>query len=183
MSLKVKIAERRVNVNRRKLWLPASLIGVAGAFLIGHLLLAKPEVPNATFTLLSGQKISTTADLKGRVFLVNFWDTNCSSCIAEMPSLENTYQRFHGAGLELVSVAMSYTPRDYAVNYARTRRLPFMLTLDDGSLAHAFGDVQLTPTTLVVDRHGKILKRYVGPPDFSQLDAVVAQALHEPSNG
>ncbi|WP_239482678.1 TlpA disulfide reductase family protein [Paraburkholderia sp. C35] len=155
------------------------MIGAAVAFLIGHLLLAKPDVPDATFTLLSGQKISTTSDLKGRVYLVNFWDTNCSSCIAEMPSLENTYKEFHSAGLEFVSVAMSYTPRDYAVNYARTRQLPFMLTLDDGSLAHAFGDVQLTPTTLVVDKHGKVLKRYVGPPDFRQLDNVIAQALHD----
>jgi len=99
-----------------------------------------------------------------------------------MPSLESTYQRFHGAGLELVSVAMSYTPRNYAVNYARTRQLPFMLTLDDGSLAHKFGEVQLTPTTVVVDRHGKILKRYVGPPDFGQLDALIAQALHDTSS-
>jgi len=162
----------------RRWWLPASLIGAAIAFLIGHVLLAKPDVPDATFTLLSGQKVSTTSDLRGHVFLVNFWDTNCSSCIAEMPSLESTYKRFHGAGLEFVSVAMSYTPRDYAVNYARTRQLPFMLTLDDGSLAHAFGDVQLTPTTLVVDRQGKILKRYVGPPDFGQLDDVIAHALH-----
>lgn len=166
----------------RKRWLlPASLAGALIAFFTAHLLLARPDVPDATFTLLSGQKVSTTSDLKGHVFLVNFWDTNCSSCIAEMPSLESTYKRFHGAGLEFVSVAMSYTPRDYAVNYARTRQLPFMLTLDDGSLAHAFGDVQLTPTTLVVDRQGKILKRYVGPPDFRQLDDVIAQALRDDS--
>ncbi|MBN3761438.1 TlpA disulfide reductase family protein [Burkholderia sp. Ac-20365] len=161
----------------------ATLTGGLIAFLTGYLLLAKPEVPDATFVLLSGQKISTTSDLRGHVFLVDFWDTNCSSCIEEMPSLEDAYRRFHGAGLELVSVAMSYTPRDYAVNYAQTRHLPFMLTLDDGRLAHAFGDVQLTPTTLVVDRHGKILKRYVGPPDFGQLDAVIARALHDGASG
>jgi peroxiredoxin len=166
----------------RRWWLPISLIGAAIAFFVGHLLLTKPDVPDATFTLLSGQQVSTTSNLRGHVFLVNFWDTNCSSCIAEMPSLENTYRRFHGSGLEFVSVAMSYTPRDYAVNYARTRQLPFMLTLDDGSLAHAFGDVQLTPTTLVVDRQGKILKRYVGPPDFGQLDDVIAHALRGPAS-
>lgn len=163
----------------RTLRLLAILIGAAIAIFTGHLLLSKPEVPDATFTLLSGQKISTTSDLKGRVFLVNFWDTNCSSCIEEMPQLENTYRQFHAAGLEFVSVAMSYTPREYAVNYAHTRKLPFMLALDDGSVAHAFGDVQLTPTTLVVDSHGKVLKRYVGPPDFGQLDHVIAQALHD----
>jgi peroxiredoxin len=168
-------------LNRKLKWFTA-LTGGAIAILVGHLLLARPQVPNATFTLISGQKISTTSDLAGHVFLVNFWDTNCSSCITEMPELKNTYKRFHGAGLEFVSVAMSYTRKDYAMNYARTRELPFMLTLDDGSLAHAFGDVQLTPTTLVVDKNGRILKRYVGPPDFAQLDDIVGQALHAASN-
>ncbi|BCQ51871.1 TlpA family protein disulfide reductase [Burkholderia gladioli] len=164
--------------NRNRWRLPAALIGVALAVFAGQRVLARPHVPDTTFTLISGKQISTVSDLKGHVFLVNFWDTNCSSCIGEMPDLDKTYQRFHGAGLEFVSVAMSYTPRDYAVNYARTRRLPFMLALDDGRLAHAFGDVQLTPTTLVVDRSGTILKRYVGPPDFAELDGIIGRALN-----
>ncbi len=167
----------------RRWKLPVIAIGLAMAVLAGQRVLAKPDVPDVTITLVSGKKISTAVDLRGHVFLINFWDTNCSSCIEEMPALENTYQRFHGAGLEFVSVAMSYTPRDYAVNYARTRQLPFMLALDDGSLAHAFGNVQLTPTTLVVDRRGKIPKRYVGPPDFRKLDDVIKQALDERRNG
>lgn len=155
------------------------MISLASALLVGHRVLARPEVPDATIALVSGKKVSTTSDLRGHVVLINFWDTNCSSCIEEMPSLENTYKRFHGAGLDFVSIAMSYTLRDYAINYARTRQLPFMLALDDGSLAHAFGNVELTPTTLVIDRNGKVLKRYVGPPDFAQLDEVIEGALEE----
>ncbi|MBJ9672952.1 TlpA family protein disulfide reductase [Burkholderia gladioli] len=147
---------------------------------VGHYALARPQVPDTTFTLLSGQRVSTSADLGGKVFLVNFWDTSCSTCIEEMPSMKALYERFHPAGLVFVSVAMRYTPRDYAVNYAQSRHLPFMLTIDDGRLAKAFGDVQLTPTTLVVNRRGKILKRYVGRLDFVELSNVVDQALKDP---
>jgi peroxiredoxin len=166
-------------VIRKMAWLSAIAVTLAMAILVTHQVLQKPRVPDVTLTLLSGRKISTVSDLGGHVFIVNFWDTNCASCIEEMPALEKTYQRFHPEGLEFVSVAMSYTPRAYAVNYARTRQLPFMLALDDGRLAHAFGDVQLTPTTLVVDRRGRILKRYVGPPDFSQLAGVIGQAIND----
>ncbi|WP_459625611.1 TlpA family protein disulfide reductase [Burkholderia sp. 3C] len=165
----------------RKGRVAATLCGLALVAAVGHYALARPHVPDTTFTLLSGQRVSTSADLGGKVFLVNFWDTDCSTCIEEMPSMKATYERFHPSGLAFVSVAMRYTPRQYAVNYAQGRHLPFMLTLDDGSLAKAFGDVQLTPTTLVVDRRGRILKRYVGRPDFAELDEVVGRALKEPA--
>jgi peroxiredoxin len=134
------------------------------------------RVPDATFTLLSGQKI-TTADLKGKVYLINFWATDCSTCVQEMPKMVQTYNRFKGKGLEFVAVAMKYDAPMYVVNYAQTRQLPFKVAMDDGSAAQKFGNVQMTPTTFVVDRDGHILKRYVGEPQFSELDQLLQKAL------
>ncbi|AJY11910.1 TlpA family protein disulfide reductase [Burkholderia dolosa] len=148
-------------------------IAVAGFFAFN----AKSSVPDATFTLLSGQKVSTSGDLKGKVYLVNFWATSCATCMQEMPQMVDTYNRFKGQGLEFVAVAMNYDPPMYVANYAQTRQLPFKVALDDGSAAKQFGNVQLTPTTFVVDKDGKILKRYVGAPQFAELDALLKKAL------
>jgi peroxiredoxin len=134
------------------------------------------RAPDATFTLLSGQKVST-ADLKGKVYLVNFWATNCDTCMQEMPSMVNTYNRFKDKGLEFVAVAMNYDAPMYVANYAQTRKLPFKVAMDDGTAAKQFGNVQLTPTTFVIDRNGKILKRYVGEPQFAELDKLLEKAL------
>ena len=76
------------------------------------------HVPDATFTLLSGQKVST-ADLKGKVYLVNFWATNCDTCMKEMPKMVDTYNRFKGKGLEFVAVAMNYDAPMYVTNYTQ----------------------------------------------------------------
>ena len=135
------------------------------------------RVPDATFTLLSGQKISTS-DLKGKVYLVNFWATSCTTCMHEMPQMVQTYNKFKGDGLEFVAVAMNYDAPMYVANYAQTRQLPFKVAMDDGSAAQKFGNVQLTPTTFVVDRNGKILKRYVGEPQFAELDQLLKKALN-----
>lgn len=148
-------------------------IAVAGFFAFN----GKSTVPDATFTLLSGQKVSTAGDLKGKVYLVNFWATSCATCMQEMPQMVDTYNRFKGQGLEFVAVAMNYDPPMYVANYAQTRQLPFKVALDDGSVAKQFGNVQLTPTTFVVDKDGKILKRYVGAPQFAELDALLKKAL------
>jgi peroxiredoxin len=147
-------------------------IAVAGYFAFG----SQQRVPDATFTLLSGQKVST-ADLKGKVYLINFWATSCATCMQEMPQMVQTYNRFKGEGLEFVAVAMNYDAPMYVANYAQTRQLPFKVAMDDGSAAKQFGNVQLTPTTFVIDRNGKILKRYVGEPQFAELDQLLQKAL------
>ena len=87
-------------------------------------------------------------------------------------------QPVQGAGLEFVAVAMSYDAPMYVTNYTQTRNLPFKVAMDDGSVAKQFGNVQLTPTTFVIDRNGKILKRYVGEPTFAELDALLDKALN-----
>jgi len=152
--------------------LAAAAIAVAGYLTFG----TSQRVPDATFTLLSGQKVST-ADLKGKVYLVNFWATSCATCVKEMPQMVETYNRFKGRGLEFVAVAMNYDAPMYVANYAQTRQLPFKVAMDDGSAAKQFGNVQLTPTTFLVDKNGTILKRYVGEPQFAELDKLLQNAL------
>jgi len=151
----------------------AGAIAIAGYFAFN----GQQHVPDTTFTLLSGQKVST-ADLKGKVYLINFWATNCDTCVQEMPKMVDTYNRFKGKGLEFVAVAMNYDAPMYVTNYTATRRLPFKVAMDDGSAAKQFGNVQLTPTTFVVDKDGKILKRYVGEPQFAELDQLLEKALN-----
>lgn len=135
------------------------------------------QAPAATFTLLSGEKLNT-ADLKGKVYLINFWATSCATCVKEMPEMVRTYQQYKDKGLDFVAVAMHYDPPMYVMNYAQTRQLPFKVAMDsDGSAARAFGNVQLTPTTFVVDKDGRILKRYIGEPEWDALHKLLDGAL------
>jgi peroxiredoxin len=147
----------------------ASLPGCTGA----------QAAPESTFVLLDGSK-KTTADLKGKVTLVNFWATSCVTCVAEMPKVISTYNKYKSQGYDTVAVAMSYDPPSYVVNYAQTRQLPFKVAIDNtGTVAKAWGDVQLTPTTYLVNKRGEIVKQYVGEPDFAALHLLIEKLLAE----
>ena len=138
---------------------------------------ARDAAPESTFVLLDGSK-KTTADLKGKVTLVNFWATSCTTCVAEMPKMVSTYEKYHAKGYEHMAVAMSYDPPVYVVNYAQSRKLPFSVAIDNtGAVAKAWGDVQLTPTTYIVNKRGEIVKRYVGEPDFAELHQLIEKLL------
>ena len=144
----------------------------------GYVSLAKrPVAPNVGFVTIKGEKI-TADSLRGKVVMVNFWATSCTTCVAEMPQMVDTYNKFKPQGMEFVAVAMSYDPPNYVVNYAETRQLPFKVALDtDGAAAKAYGDVAMTPTTFVIGKDGKILKRYLGKPDFDELHELLATSL------
>ena len=135
--------------------------------------------PASTFVLLDGSKKSTD-DLKGKVTLVNFWATSCVTCVAEMPKVIATYDKYKGRGYDTLAVAMSYDPPSYVVNFAETRKLPFKVAIDNtGAVAKAWGDVALTPTTYIVNKRGEIVKRYVGEPDFAELHKLIEKLLAE----
>ena len=127
--------------------------------------------------LLDGSS-QTTADLKGKVTLVNFWATSCTTCVAEMPQIVATHDKFKARGYETIAVAMQYDPPSYVVNFAETRKLPFKVAIDNtGAVAKAWGDVKLTPTTYIVNKQGEIVKRYVGAPDFAELHKLIEKLL------
>lgn len=126
---------------------------------------------------LSGKTI-TQADLNGKVSIVNFWATTCTICMKEMPEMINVFKELNPEGLQFLALAMSYDPPMSVMHYAKTRELPFIVAMDsDGTAAKAFGKVEQTPTTFVIGKNGKVIKRYIGEPDWSEFRALLKEAL------
>ena len=140
---------------------------------------AQDAAPESTFVLLDGSR-QTTADMKGKVTLVNFWATSCTTCVAEMPQIVATYDKYKAKGYDTLAVAMQYDPPSYVVNFAETRKLPLKVAIDNtGKVAQAWGDVKLTPTTYIVNKQGQIVKKYVGAPNFDELHKLIEKLLAE----
>lgn len=161
-------------------WKKPLIVGALITALAGGAFVAMTRstpAPDVTFIDLKGQKVSTQS-LRGKVVMVNFWATSCVTCVKEMPQMIETYNKYKGQGLEFVAVAMQYDPANYVINFTETRKLPFTVALDSGGdIARSFGDVTLTPTTFVIDKEGKIIKRYVGEPKFADLHALLEKEL------
>jgi peroxiredoxin len=154
----------------------AAAVAIGAALTLGT---GAGAAPATTFVLLDGSA-RATADFKGKVMLVNFWATSCTTCVAEMPEMVATFDKYKARGYEHVAVAMAYDPPSYVVNFAQTRKLPFKVAIDNtGAVAKAWGDVQLTPTTYLVNKRGEIVKRYVGAPDFAELHKLIEKLLAE----
>lgn len=160
-------------------FLIAAIVAVCAAGIRAYVLSGKTNAPASTFVLIDGSQ-KHSADFIGKVTLVNFWATSCTTCVAEMPQMVNTFNQYHTRGYNTVAVAMQYDPPAYVLNFAQTRKLPFDVAIDNtGAIARAWGDVQLTPTSYIVNKKGQIVKRYVGQPDFDELHGLIEKLLRE----
>ncbi len=135
--------------------------------------LTPPEPASATpFTRADGQ-VTTLAAFQGRVVLLNFWATWCAPCIREMPSLDRLQARLKGEGLDVVAVSEDFAGMDLVGPFFERLKLENLaIFLDsDGALGKVFGIVGL-PTTLLIDREGRLVGGLEGPAEWDSDEAV-----------
>jgi peroxiredoxin len=161
-------APARIACMKRRLAVLA-LVALAGC--------SRAQAPEVRFAALSGESFST-AQLRGKVVLVNFWATWCDTCVREMPKMVETYRKFAPRGYEMVAVAVQSDPPSSVAEFAKRRELPFRVALDSsGEIAKRFGPVRITPSSFLIDREGRIVKQFTGEPDWAEFHALIERTL------
>jgi thiol-disulfide isomerase/thioredoxin len=124
-----------------------------------------PALPTAT---IDGDGV-TRPDFEGDVLLINFWAGWCPPCLHEMPALQRLAERFQGKPFRVLAVNVGEDARRVRETL---RRLDYrgMVLLDSDSTAFDAWDVQVLPTSFVVDAHGRICLRVVGELDWEDRD-------------
>ena len=138
------------------------------------------EVPNISLNIIDGRKIKIDS-MKGKPLLVTFWSTTCSTCIKEMPHLVELYNQFNKDGLEIIGIAMPYDPPNRVLELTKKRALPYPIALDiEGLASKAFGNIDVTPTSFLIDSFGNIIQQKTGEMDLEQLRVKIKKLLQTP---
>ena len=179
-------------MNRRRLWLSAAGVGaLAGAAGFAFHLFQDAERgsadanPAAVQALLAAQLPDLTGrdhaleTWRGRVLVINFWATWCAPCREEIPWFVRMQDRYGAQGLQFVGIAID-TPQQIA-DFARELSINYPLLV--GGLAtmalvrEAGNRSGVLPFTLVLDRQGNLVNRYVGGVKEAKLEAVIKSLL------
>lgn len=124
-------------------------------------------VPAPAFELArldTGQVVSL-AGLRDRVVLINFWATWCKPCEDEMPAMERLYRQLRPEGFELLAISVDDSPE--LVRAFRDRLgLSFPILMDAGQEVAERYQAFRFPESLLVDRNGTVIERYIGPREW-----------------
>ena len=129
-----------------------------------------PEhLPSFIVTDLAGQEIPP-ATLKGKVVLIDFWATWCPPCRKEIPHFNQLYAEYRQQGLIVIGLALDDKAAEIE-NFMRQVPIDYPVALAAPELQQQFGGIEVYPTAFLVDREGRIIKKYLGyiyPDEFNQ---------------
>lgn len=133
--------------------------------------------PEISLNIIDGRKIELRS-LQGKPLLVTFWATTCATCIKEIPHLIKLYDEFAKEEFEILAIAMSYDPPNRVIELSKRKNIPYLVALDiTGSAAKAFGDVQVTPGSFLIDVNGNIVQQKSGEINMDMLRTKVKALL------
>jgi thiol-disulfide isomerase/thioredoxin len=109
---------------------------------------------------IDGKAISS-ADLRGKVVIVNFWATWCPPCRAEIPDLV-ALQAAYGGHLQIIGISEDEGSIDEVRRFAAAQHMNYPIVMMTPDLEKAFAGVSALPTSFLIDRQGRIVQRHVG---------------------
>lgn len=124
----------------------------------------------------------TVSDARGKVLILNVWGTWCGPCVVEMPDLQKVWSELSAAGKPVQLMGINYRDGvETAKAFLRAKRITYPSLVDNGgrTLLALRGKANATPTTLVLDRKGRIAARVSGPVSAATLNGLVNDVLGE----
>ena len=141
------------------------------------------QMPAFSLKTLDGGSV-TQDDMRGKVVLVNFWASWCGPCRTEMPSFQRVYQERKDQGLVVLGVWTDDTDAFAMREFLRDAAITYPVVIGGKDAERTFGGVFGLPTSLFIDRGGRIRQRVVGVVAEQtlrmQLDTLLAERAPPP---
>lgn len=167
----------------RRFWF-IPVVFIAVGLTSGLMLRGQRPVLNLSFSDGAGAQ-SSLAAFRGKVVLVNLWATWCAPCRLEMPALDRLQEKLGGPDFQVIALSVDRTGISAVRRFYQeigVRNLP--VSVDASGAAMQQAEATGLPTTLLFDRDGREIGRFVGPAEWDgpRIEAILRSAI-TPSEG
>jgi len=146
---------------------------------------AAKSAPEVTLKDLDGKDLSL-AQYKGKVVLVNFWATWCEPCQVEIPWLIEMQQKYAAKGFTVLGIAMDEEGASVVTPWVKNERfdvngsksqMNYPIVVGNDAAADKFGGLLGYPTSILVSRDGKVIKRITGLISLDEISKSIESQL------
>lgn len=135
------------------------------------------QLPAFSIKDLRGHEISS-ADLRGKVVLIDFWATWCQPCKKEMPGYQALLDKHGSRGFAVIGLKFdTMMDTEDPILFARKLRVRYPLAVASDEIKNKFGGIEGLPTTMLYDRHGILRKKIIGFEYTNVIESEVKKLL------
>ena len=135
----------------------------------------RKPAPDFTLTDAQGRPV-TFAAFKGKVVLLDFWAVDCVGCKLEVPWYVEFDQKYRAKGLAIIGVTMYGEGWDVVKPFMAKQHMEYPVVLGSDALAGKYNVTDM-PTTLLIDKQGKIALTHVGVVDKADFESHIRELL------
>ena len=128
--------------------------------------------PEFSLKDLNGKSVRLS-DFKGKVVLVNFWASWCPPCKMEIPGFQRTYAAYKNRGFTIIGITMD----DVSLSFIKDMGMTYPVVMADDKVIRDYGNISGIPTSFLIGRDGRIIKKVMGMYFESSLKRDVENAL------
>ncbi|MDD5297941.1 MAG: TlpA disulfide reductase family protein [Rhodocyclaceae bacterium] len=132
-------------------------------------------LPAFSARLMDG-RVMSSAELRGKVVLINVWATWCPWCKKEMPGIESFYRDYRGRGFTVLALSTDDSP-EQVKRYLMEKGYSFDAAMMAPEHAAVFGEVKRLPTSFIIDPEGRLRHRIAGQVYYGRLEELVVPLL------
>jgi thiol-disulfide isomerase/thioredoxin len=132
--------------------------------------------PDFTLPAVDGSMVSMS-DNSGKVVLVDFWATWCPPCLEMIPILSKLHKKYSDKGLVILGISLDNEGLGMLGTFVHEKMIPYKVVMGDKRISNAFGGVSSIPTLFMVDRDGRLVRKFTGYHSYAQLEEQVKKYL------
>jgi len=122
-------------------------------------------------------KVVSSEDFKGKVVVVDFWATWCPPCRTEIPGYVQLQKKYAADGLVIVGISVDTDGPEVVRKFMKEVGINYPIVMADDQIQDLFAPIQGYPTTLIIDRDGKIRDRKLGREPTEQYEKRILAIL------
>jgi cytochrome c biogenesis protein CcmG/thiol:disulfide interchange protein DsbE len=134
------------------------------------------RAPEFSLKDLDGREIHSSS-FENKVVLLNFWATWCPPCLAEIPALVSLHNIYQSQGVEVVGITLDEESGESLKRFVADKRMTYTVLVGDEKVTEAFGGIRGIPATFLIDRQGRIVKKFLGEQKKSVFEKAIREIL------